>query len=82
MKNTKEIKAILTAIHCINYVNGNRDTDIYNLIEYAFQRCFGGTGNLVILTCIGQTKESLMPAIQELLNQETQYAEFMRKQGE
>ena len=78
MKNTKEIKAILTAIHCINFTSEHKDNDIYNLIEYAFRRCFDGTGNIAILACIGQTKESIMPVIQELLEQETNYTQFIK----
>ena len=45
MKNLKELKAILSSIHCINYT-GQKDKDITLLCEYAFNRIFGGTANL------------------------------------
>lgn len=81
MKHTKELKAILTAIHCINFV-GNKDKDISNLVDYAFQRCFESNTNLISLCCIGHTKESIMPQINELLEGETQYLKFIKNKGE
>lgn len=81
MKHTKELKAILMAIHCINFVSEHKDKDIYNLVDYAIQRCFEGNTNLISLCCIGHTKESLMPQINELLEGETQYLQFMRNKG-
>lgn len=81
MKNTKEIKAILAAIHCINFVSEHKDKDIYNLIDYAFQRCFGSNTNLLSLNCIGHTKESIMPLVNELLEHETQYLQFIKNKG-
>lgn len=77
MRNTKELKAILTAIHCINFVHEHRDEDICNLLEYAFRKCFDSTTNIFIFACVGQTKESIMPQIKELLEQETEYAKFI-----
>ncbi len=76
MKNTKEIKPILTAIFCINRTNGNEDKDITELIEYLFLRCMDGNTNMLILACIGKTKEQLMPEINELLIQETQFNKY------
>ena len=78
MRNTKEIKAILTAIHCINFTSEHRDEDICNLLEYAFRRCLDSTSHIISLACIGRTKEDIMPEVQELLNQETQYAQFIK----
>ena len=77
MRNTKELKALLTAIHCINFVSEHRDEDICNLLEYTFRRCFYSTTNILIFACVGQTKESIMPQIKELLAQETQYTQFL-----
>lgn len=82
MKNSKELKAILAAIHCINYVSEHKDKDICNLVDYAFQRCFEGNTNLLTLHCIGQTKERIMPQINELLETETQYLQFIHRTGE
>jgi len=35
MRNTKEVRAILVAIHCVNYTSENRDTDIHKIVDYA-----------------------------------------------
>ncbi len=82
MKHAKELKAILAAIQCINFVSDHKDKDIYNLVDYAIQRCFEGSTNLISLCCIGHTKESIMPQINELLESETQYLQFMKNKGE
>jgi len=77
MRNTKEVQAILTAIHCINYTSEHRDKDIHKIIDYAFRRLFGANTNLITLCCIGKTKEQLLPHITELLNIETQYQQYL-----
>lgn len=78
MKNTKEVKAILTAIFCLNRT-GNEDKDITIILDYAFGRLFGANTNLLLLTCIGQTKETMQPYIMELLEQETQYKKYLEE---
>ena len=40
MKNTKEIKAILTAIFAINKTSEREDKDISKILDYAFRRLF------------------------------------------
>ena len=82
MRNTKEMLAILTSIHCINFTRDHRDKDIWNLLEYAFRRCFDSTTNVLTLSCIGKTKEEIMPEVQELLDAKTQYAQFIKNKGE
>lgn len=82
MKNTKEIQAILAAIYCINFVKKNKDKDIGNLIDYAFKRCFDSNTNLLTLNCIGHTRKSIMPLVNELLEHETQYLQFIKNKGE
>lgn len=76
MKNTKEIKPILTAIFCINRTNGYEDTDITELLKYLFLRCMNGNVNMLMLACVGKTKEQIMPEISELLTQETQFNKY------
>ena len=76
MKNTKEIIPLLSAIYCINRTNGNEDKDIAELIEYLFLRCVNGNVNLLMLACIGKTKEQIMPEINELLDGETNFKKF------
>jgi len=77
MRNTKEVQAILTAIHCINYTSENKDKDIYNIIDYAFRRLFGANTNLLVLACIGKTKEQIMPEVLEMLKTETVYQQYL-----
>ena len=72
MRNTKEIKLILTALYCINFL-GNKDEDIDKILRYAFSRIFDSNTNLLTLACIGKTKESAMPKILQLLKEETLY---------
>lgn len=79
MKNMKEIQPILTAIFCLNRTNGHEDKDITLLLDYAFRRLFGANTNMLILACIGQTKEALMPTITELLENETQYKKYLEE---
>ncbi len=76
MKNTKELKPLLTAIYCINRTNGNEDKDIAELLEYLFLKCMDGNTNMLTLACIGKTKKQLMLEINELLNQETQFNKY------
>ncbi|MCL2061179.1 MAG: hypothetical protein FWH03_00945 [Firmicutes bacterium] len=77
MKNTKELQPILTAIHCINYVNTPRDPDIWKLTDYAFRRFLGANTNILTLCCVGKTKEQLMPDIMELLTADTEYQKYL-----
>ena len=81
MKNLKELKAILSAIHCINYT-GQKDKDITLLCEYAFTRIFGGTANLLTLACVGRKKEDIMPDIEQLLKDETKFIEYKELKNE
>jgi len=72
-----EIKAILTAIFCINQTNGHKDVDIANICEYAFRRFLGANTNLLTLCCLKRTKEDLMPEIKQILKEDTKYNEYM-----
>lgn len=73
MKNTKEIKAILTAIFAINRTGEHEDKDISLILDYAFRRLFGANTNLLILSYIGKTKEQIMPEVMQVLKADTQY---------
>ena len=59
MKNTKEIIPVLSAIYCINRTNGNEDTYITELLKYLFLRCMNGNANMLMLACVGKTKEQI-----------------------
>ena len=67
MKNTKEVKAILTAIFAINRTGEHEDKDISLILDYAFRRLFGANTNLLILSCIGKTKEQIMSEVMQVL---------------
>lgn len=79
MKNTKEIKPVLSAIYCINRTNGNEDADITELLKYLFLRCMDGNVNMLMLACIGKTKEQIMPEINKLLDGETNYKKYLEE---
>jgi len=76
MKNTKEMQAILTAIYCIN-LTGNKDEDITKLCEYAFTRCTNVNFRFIGLQLINQTKDKIMPEVNELLDGETKYKKYL-----
>ncbi len=78
MKNTKEIRTILAALFYLNRL-GYDDKDIHNLLEYAFDRIFGANTGLLLLACIGRTKEDAMPEIEQLLREETKYHEYLQR---
>lgn len=73
MKNTKEILPIISAVYCINITNGNEDKDISKLIKYLLTRCLNSNANLLMLSCLGKTKQDIMPEIEQLLKEETKF---------
>lgn len=82
MRNTKEIKPILTAIYCLNRAgekDKNKDMNIELICDYAFRRLFGANTNLLALACIGQTKESIEQQVTELLEMETDYKKYLEE---
>ena len=79
MRNTNEIQAILTAVHCINYTNEHRDDDIHKIVDYAFRRLFGANTNLITLCCVGKSKEQIMPEIMQVLGVDTQYQKYLEE---
>ena len=80
MRNTKELKSILTCLYCINQT-GQRDEDISRIIDYTFHRMFNGNANLLTLACIGRTKEDVMPEIKQILEEDTQYSKYLEIKG-
>ena len=79
MKHTDEVQAILTAIFAINRTSEHEDKDITLVLDYAFRRLFGANTNLLLLSCIGKTKEQMMPEIREVLKTYTQYEKYMEE---
>ena len=79
MKNTKEVQAILTAILCINQTSDHRDNDIAKICDYAFRRLFGSNTNLLMLCCVGRSKEEMMPEIMQVLELDTQYKKYLEE---
>ena len=79
MKHANEIQAILTAIFAINRTSEHEDKDITLVLEYAFRRLFGANTNLLILSCIGKTKEQIMPEVLQVLKADTQYEKYLEE---
>ena len=80
MKHTDEVQAILTAIFAINRTSEHEDKDITLVLDYAFRRLFGlfdANTNLLLLSCIGKTKEQMMPEVREVLKTYTQYEKYL-----
>ena len=77
MKHTNEVQAILTAIFAINRTGEHEDKDITLVLDYAFRRFFGANTNLLLLSCIGKTKEQMMPEVREVLKTYTQYEKYL-----
>lgn len=79
MKNTKEILPIFTAIYVINRTSSQPDEDVENILGYALRCIFNANTNLLLLSCIGQTKETIMPQVTELLKKETKYLKYLEE---
>ncbi len=79
MKNTKELLPVLTAIYVINRTKEQTDEDIENILGYAFRRIFNSNTNLLLLASIGQSKETMMPQVKELLKKETKYLKYLEE---
>ena len=79
MKHTNEVQAVLTAIFAINRTSEHEDKDITLVLDYAFRRFFGANTNLLLLSCIGKTKEQMMPEVREVLKTYTQYEKYLEE---
>ncbi len=79
MKHTDEVRAILTVIFAINKTSEHEDKDITLVLDYAFRRLFGTNTNLLLLSCIGKTKEQMMPEVREVLKTYTQYEKYLEE---
>mgnify|MGYP005799570159 FL=1 len=79
MKHTDEVQAILTAIFAINKTSEHEDKGITLVLDYAFRRLFGANTNLLLLSCIGKTKEQMMPEVREVLKTYTQYEKYLEE---
>jgi len=79
MKNTKEVKAILTAIFCINRTSEHEDKDIDLILDYAFRRIFESNTNLLSLCCVKKTKTDFMPEVMQVMEADTQYKNYLEE---
>ena len=79
MKHTNEVQAILTAIFAINRTSEHEDKDISLILDYAFRRLLGANTNLLMLACIGKTKEQIMPEVMQVLKSDTQYEKYLEE---
>lgn len=72
MKNTKEIKPILTALYCINRME-HKDENIEKLLKYAFSSFFDSNTNLLTLACVGRTTNEVMQELNKYLEETTNF---------
>lgn len=79
MKHTNEVQAVLTAIFAINRTSEHEDKDITLVLDYAFRRFFGANTNPLLLSCVGKTKEQMMPEVREILKIYTQYEKYLEE---
>ena len=79
MKHTDEVQAISTVIFAINKTSEHEDKHITLVLDYAFRRLFGANTNLLLLSCIGKTKEQMMPEVREMLKTYTQYEKYLEE---
>ena len=79
MKHTNEVKALLTAIFALNRTSEHEDKDITRILDYAFRRLFGANTNLLILSCVGKTKEQIRPEVMQILTADTQYEKYLEE---
>ena len=79
MKHTGEVQPILTAIFAINRTNEHEDKDITLVLDYAFRRLFGTNTNLLLLSCVGKSKEEIMPEVMQVLDEGTQYKKYLEE---
>ncbi len=77
MKNTKEIKTLLTALYCYNRLGAN-DEKIENVLEYAFHRLLDGNTNLILVCTSTIEKNELLSYIDRLLQEDTEYHKFIK----
>lgn len=79
MKHSNEVQAILAAIFAINRTNEHEDKDITLVLNYSFGRLFGANTNLLMLSCIGKSKEEIMPEVMQMLEKTTQYKKYLEE---
>lgn len=79
MKHTEEVQPILTAIFAINRTNEHEDKDITLVLDYAFRRLFGANTNLLLLSCIGKSKDEIIPEVMQVLDEGTQYKKYLEE---
>lgn len=79
MKHADEVQPILTAIFAINRTSEHEDKDVTLVLDYAFRRLFGANTNLLLLSCIGKSKEEIMPEVMQVLGESTQYKKYLEE---
>lgn len=79
MKHSNEIQTVLAAIFVLNRTSKHANADISLILDYAFRRLFGVNTNLLILACLGKTKEQMMPEVMRLLESYTQYKTYLEE---
>ena len=69
----------MKAIFAINRTSEYENKDITLVLDYAFRRLFSANTNLLILSCIGKTKEQILPEVLQVLRADTQYEKYLEE---
>ena len=69
----------MKVIFAINRTSEHEANDITLVLDYAFRRLFSANTTLLILSCIGKTKEQMMPEVMQLLESCTQYKTYLEE---
>lgn len=82
MKNTKELQTIFSVLFYYNRLSDNENTDIRELIEYAFDRIFNHNTSMLMLACLGRTLEDSREELNQILKQDTKFFEYKQRREE
>ena len=55
------------------------DDSHVDILDYAFRRFFGSNTNLLILACVGKNKKQILPEVMQLLENCTQYKQYLEE---
>lgn len=77
MRNETQLMPILKALFVLNRTGAN-DKDMSLILDYAFRTFHCCNTNILSLVCAGKTKEDMLPIVEQLLEEETNYMKYKR----
>ena len=69
-------------IYSVTKLSENENTDIRELIEYAFDRIFNHNTAMLMLACLGRTLEDSREELNQILKQDTKFFEYKQRRKE